>query len=206
MTVSTVSTETTLSGLVEALLRREVASMSVVELDADCAQLAVVAAWVEARKVAQCRRYGELADLAPSIEVEQHLAEAARAGRRDAEQTVRRAAVLDQVPELEDGLSRGEVSGAHVDVLGRAINRLGADHRQLLTSDGDRLLQLAQQSTPERFAGQLNAMVRRLQADGGVDLLERQKRATRLRLWLDREIGMYRIAGRFQHEHRELRW
>ena len=54
---------------------------------------------------------------------------------------------------------------------------------------------IAQQSTPERFAGQLNAMVRRLQADGGVDLLERQKRATRLRLWLDREIGMYRIAG-----------
>src|SRR6266540_2905771 len=174
--------------------------MSRDELNADCAELASVQAWVDARKIAQSRRYHELAIMSPSIEPEPEMARASRGGRRDAEQASRRADVLGNVPQLEDALQQGEVSAAHVDVMGRALAGLNEHERARLSSEGERVRELATGSTPERFQSQLNRIIRQLQPDGGAERLLRQKRDTRLRFWLDPISGMYKLAGEFDPE------
>ena len=52
----------------------------------------------------------------------------------------------------------------------------------------------------DEFRLALNAEVRRIQADDGMARLERQRRATRLRTWVDHRDGMWCLAGRFDPE------
>ena len=51
--------------------------------------------------------------------------------------------------------------------------------------------------TASQFRGHLRALVRRLQADDGMGRFERQRRATRLRMWTDPATGMGRLSGEF---------
>ena len=50
--------------------------------------------------------------------------------------------------------------------------------------------------TPDRFAVHVRRLVERIEADGGMARLERQRRATKLSAWVD-QSGMGRLAGQF---------
>src|SRR6185436_637456 len=91
----------------------------------------------------------------------------------------------------------GDVSAAHVDVVGRALRDLDETQRALLAGRGVWLVELARSLTPRQFAQRLRDEVRRLQADQGMQLFERQLRAVRLRTWVDRVTGMGHIAGEY---------
>ena len=54
--------------------------------------------------------------------------------------------------------------------------------------------------TPDEFRREVAQIVRQLAADDGVAKLERQKRAVRLRAWIDQVTGMLRLSGEFDPE------
>jgi hypothetical protein len=101
------------------------------------------------------------------------------------------------LPQLGEALSDGAVSGAHVDVAGRALGQLEPHQRDGLIERAGWLTEMAQRSTPEEFRRSMAREVRRIQADDGMARLERQCRAVRLRTWVDHRDGMWCLAGRF---------
>ncbi|MEY2581338.1 MAG: hypothetical protein QOE09_1187, partial [Ilumatobacteraceae bacterium] len=109
----------------------------VASVDAGCADWAVLQgvigelrrlrSWLDAREVV-------LAGLIAGVSSfpEKSLAEAGRTSLREGEQILHRAETVEQVPELGVSLEAGRVSGAHVDVLGRALRQLQPDLRERL--------------------------------------------------------------------------
>jgi hypothetical protein len=69
-----------------------------------------------------------------------------------------------------------------------------------LVDRADWLAGVAQRTTPEEFRVALAGEVRRIQADDGMTRLERQRRASRLRTWVDHRDGMWCMSGRFDPE------
>jgi hypothetical protein len=51
--------------------------------------------------------------------------------------------------------------------------------------------------TPHAFRRHMQALVRKIQADGGMGKLEQQQRATGLRMWVNPATGMGHISGEF---------
>ena len=103
------------------------------------------------------------------------------------------------MPALGDALTAGAVSGAHVDVVGRALRQLEPDLRPRLVGRAGWLVGVATRATPDELQRTLATEVRVIQRDDGLARLERQRRATRLRSWVDGE-GMWCLAGRFDPE------
>ena len=84
-------------------------------------KLARVQCWHDGMQARLTRRLGDLAETNGAILPAADIAAWGRGTRKDAEQTVRRASLLSDVPEMEQALNAGEVSAAHIDALGRAV-------------------------------------------------------------------------------------
>jgi hypothetical protein len=130
---------------------------------------------------------------------EQALADASQVSLREAGRVVERAATVEQLPALAPALAAGTIGAGHVDVFTKALRRLEPHQRSRLLAKGDRLVSDAAGSTPDEFDREVTAVVRGLQADDGMNRLERQRRATRLRTWVDRD-GMWRLSGCYDPE------
>ena len=143
-------------------------------------------AWLDGRDVALATQVEQIASYPEKV-----LADAARTTLKDAERTVKRAQTTRVLPRLGEALADGVVSGAHVDVAGRALAQLEERQRDALIDKADWLVGMAERSTPDDFRMAVAAEVRRIQADDGMARLERQRRATRLRTWVDHRDGMW---------------
>ena len=178
----------------------------VAAVDADCSDWAVLHAafgdvrrlksWVEGREVF-------LAGLVAKVSSfpEKSLAEAGRTSLRDGEQILHRAETVELVPELGVSLEAGRVSGAHVDVLTRALAQLQPATRQELIGAAPSLVLIAENVTADEFARTVRAETRRLERDSdGLERLERQRRAVRFNSWIDRETGMGRWSATWDPE------
>ncbi len=178
----------------------------VAAVDADCSDWAVLQgavgelrrlkSWVEGREVF-------LAGLVAKVSSfpEKSLAEAGRTGSREGEQVIKRAETVELVPELGVSLQAGWVSGAHVEVLTRALAQLQPATRQQLIEAAPSLVLLAENVTADEFARTVRAETRRLERDGdGLERLERQRRAVRFNSWIDRQTGMGRWSATWDPE------
>jgi hypothetical protein len=128
---------------------------------------------------------------------EQTIAECTRGSTRDAVKDKERADTLAGTPGLASALDDARVTAGHVDAVTRATKPLDAEQRQALLDRVDRgLLDVAEVATVDEFRRRLALEVRNIRRDDGVDRLERQRRATRVRTWTDAE-GMWCLSGRF---------
>jgi len=185
-----------------AEVRRLVERVSTLDATvADRHQLCAVAAdvrrlrsYLEGRAVAIARRLAEL-----SCTPERDLADAGRTSTRQAERLLELAQVADVAPLLGAALAQGTVGADHVDVFGRGWRSLEPALRPKLVEAAPHLVTVAQRSTPDEFDRAVKAEVRKLRIDDGEARLERQKRATRLRTWVDRD-GMWCLSGCFDPE------
>ncbi len=130
---------------------------------------------------------------------EQTLADAGRTSPRDAVKVVERVETTDTVPALGAALDRGDVSAGHVDVVAAVLRQVEPDVRAVLIDNGPWLARRATVLSPTELRRELTAEVRALEGDGGRARLERQRRAARLRTWVDPD-GMWRFDGRFDPE------
>ena len=178
----------------------------VAAVDADCADWAVLQtavgevarlrSWVEGREVF-------LAGLVAKVSSfpEKSLAQAGRTNLRHGEQSLKRAETVKQIPEIGESLDAGRVSGAHVDVLTRALAQLQPVPRQQLIDDAPGLVHAAENTTADEFARTVGAQARRLERDSdGLERLERQQRAVRFDSWIDRQTGMGRWSATWDPE------
>ena len=156
--------------------------------------------WVESCSLAVTKRLNELAVETPGIFPEQILADATRVSLNHAIQPFRRADAVDLLPEFGAALSAGAVNVDHVDLLARSVAGLDTQTRQRLAERDRYLTEIATRTTSGEFARTLRSEIRRAQRDDGIATLERQRRNTRLRTWVDRETGMWCLRGEFDPE------
>lgn len=119
-----------------------------------------------------------------STAAESDLAAATRTDRREAKKSLERARLSDRAPGFSEALSDGEIRPEHLDRLGGALGRLDPGQGQALLGQPD-LLDAARDTTPEEFDRELKRREREITADDGEALFERQRRAVRLRSWID---------------------
>lgn len=178
----------------------DVAVADRVQVEQVLGDVAALRRWLDGVEVACADRLGQLADACPSIFPEQITATATRTSLRRGARASERAATAGKVPELGAALSAGEVSGEHVDAVTSALGHLTPQQRAQLAERGARLAEAARRATPDEFRREVAKHVRQIEDDDGVARLERQKRAVRLRTWLDQQTGMVRFSGELDPE------
>lgn len=159
-----------------------------------------VRGWLDSIEVAASRRLAELAATSPSMFPEHIVAEAARVSLTEASKGFDRAQTTAAIPQLGAALQTGDTSGGHVDVVTRALRPLTSDQRQLLAERGDALALAAAQLPRDEFARTVRTEIRRIHSGDGIDRLQRQRRDTSLRTWVDRDTGMWCLHGEFDPE------
>ncbi len=154
------------------------------------ADLAELLAWAEGRQIAFGRGLAKHSGFA-----EKELADAGHMTMRAAGKVLERGEVLEGTPALAAAIERGAVSAAHVDVVGAAMRQVAPAQRASFEKCVDRLVPVAVSNSPDELERRLKVEVRRAQIDGGLAKLQRQRRATGLRTWIDKIDGMLRFAG-----------
>jgi hypothetical protein len=150
-----------------------------------------VRAWLDAQHA------GLVAQLnAVSSFPESAIAAADRCSVGAAGKTKERSATLAATPNLADALGDGAITAGHIDAVTRTSKQLDPDQRDELLAAADELAAVATAATVEEFRRRLELEARRLQRNDGMDRLDRQRRATSLRTWVDGE-GMWNLKGRF---------
>jgi hypothetical protein len=159
-----------------------------------------VRGWLDSIEIAAAGRLAELAAVSPSMFPERVAADAGRVSLIEATKDFERARTVDTVPELGVVLHAGETSAGHVDVVTRALRPLTVDQRRRLAARGAVIARAAGLLPRDEFARAVRGEVRRVCADDGIDRLQRQRRATSLRSWVDRQSGMWCLHGEFDPE------
>ena len=162
--------------------------------------LSHVIAWAEAGKVSVASRLNGLASESPAISPEHVLADATRVSLGQALQPFKRATAIETMPSFGTALAEGEVSVAHVDVIGAAIGKLEPAERDQFAGRSEFLAQVAGRSTPGEFARTVRTEMLRVQRGDGLEVLRRQKQATYLKTWVDKTTGMWCLHGEFDPE------
>ena len=153
--------------------------------------MSVVRAWLAAAEV----------ELAAALTVlvsfpEGAIADASRESQSEAGRVLERGRTLGATPSLAAALGAGEVTAAHVDVVTKAAKGFEGEQRASLLARADRLARFAAGATVAEFRRKIDAEVRAVQSGDGMDRLERQRRASRVRRWIDGD-GMWCLFGRF---------
>ena len=187
-------------GLVESIAACELATADVHAVTRALTDARRVRGWLDSIDVAGAHRLAELAETSPAMFPERVAADAGRVSLTEALKGFDRARTTAEIPQMRSVLANGEASGSHVDVITRALRQLTPGQRGQLADRGDQLALAASQLPRDEFARVVRTEVRRIQTDDGIDRLQRQRRNTRLRTWLDRDTGMWCMRGEFDPE------
>jgi hypothetical protein len=185
-----------LTGIVErmqrvAAVRGALGATPVEELESALAELRSVRSWVdgsEAAVVSELARRSSFPEAAVST--------ASRTSLGAASKVIDRSRTLDAVPSFADALDGGKVTSGHIDQVTRAAASLDAAQRTELHERCEALLPVAESATIDEWGRRVRDEARRIAAENEMDRLERQRRATSLRSWVDAE-GMWNLRGRF---------
>lgn len=163
------------------------------------ADLALVRHVLDGRENALMSRLAELADIDDSVDPERINAAATARPARAAAASARRARAATSFPELRRAIDAGSLSGDFLDAWQHAIGLLPEHRRAELASLEASLVAvaIAERWTIDRFRDRLRHESRRIEDDGGQGRLDRQRRHAGVRVWTDRESGMWCLSGRF---------
>ncbi len=167
-------------------------SRSEAVLRAGLVDIEAIRAWASA---AEARIVRELHSVTSMPEAS--IAAATKSSTNAASRTCDRSRTLDTAVGFGDALATGSIVTGHVDELTKAASRLDpGEQRDELFGRCEVLLADAQRSTIGQFATTLAREVRDIQADDGMERLERQRRATTLSMWSDND-GMWNLRAKF---------
>ena len=122
------------------------------------------------------------------------------ASNKAAKQKRRRANTVKKAPEVGDKLASGDISSEHVDALSQTAKSLSEEQQAELFGQSNDLADRATSMSVEAYCKYLAGLAKKLQGDEGETKLEKQKKATNLRSWKDKNTGMLRVAGDFDPE------
>ena len=128
---------------------------------------------------------------------EKTIADCTRSTQHEATKSKERSDTLNKTPSLANALDNAAVTPGHIDAVTKATKSLDDDdQRTELLERVDGMVDIAATATVEEFRRRLALEVKHIQRDDGIGRLERQRRATRLRSWVDSD-GMWRFDARF---------
>lgn len=156
--------------------------------------------WGDSIEVACAARLSELVTAEPSMFPERVVADAARLSMNESVRRFDRVTTTTAIPELGAAMADGATSGSHVDVVTAALRGLSGEQKMLLAERGPQIAHAASELSRDEFARHVSRQVKDVCADDGVSRLERQRRNTRLRTWIDRDTGMCSLKGEFDPE------
>jgi hypothetical protein len=141
----------------------------------------------------------QLAALTP--QAEDIYAAASRESLHQADRVWKRAQLLGNVSALADRFATGDLSAQHVDAFATIYRQAKPAIRQQLAGHADELADYGAGTTAYELRKRVAALVRDLEDKGDAEQkLARQKRATRLKVWVDPETGMGRLNGFYDPE------
>ena len=114
---------------------------------------------------------------------------------REARDVVNRSHVADAAPDLAEVLANGSITSAHLDLVGRGLDKVGADRDEFL-AHAPELARAATTMNLRDFRTLVDQTVAAVRTDDGISTFERQRQNTYLRTWTDNE-GMTNLRGRF---------
>ena len=158
-----------------------------------------VEGWLAARRSAGMRRLEELRQAGAAGRVE--VAVGQLWGAAEARKIARRGEILQAAPAIETVLADGQITAAHVDAVAAAVKQTPAvlDHQDELAASATRM-------GPDEFADVCKRMAYLLADDGGVATLDKQRRDSTLKRWVDRFSGMYHVKAELDPERGAQLW
>ena len=178
---------------VEVLVGTELSVAGRAELADAARAVARLQAFVDHAKVQIARRGRQLAEQGDTSSVHA-LIDEGRCTGTDAKHTNGRDRVCGDLPEFEDALASGAVTGAHLDALAHHTKSLTDDERSDLAAITDELIADATDQPPALFdrtvKGRIDAIRNQHRPDSDADELNRQRSASCVKRWTDRDTGM----------------
>ena len=178
---------------VEELIGTDLSVADHAEIAEASTAVARLQAFVDLAKVQIARRGRELAEQGDTSSAHA-LIDEGRCTGNDAKATNGRDQVCATLPEFEQALATGAVTGAHLDALHHHTKNLTDDERADLAEVADSLVADAAVQPAALFDRNVKALVdkiRELHRPGSdADELDRQRRDSRVKRWTDRDTGM----------------
>lgn len=161
-------------------------------LRAGLVDIEAIRSWASA---AEALIVNQLAVVSPMPEAS--IAAATRSSINAATTTCERSSTLDHATGFDEALIAGAIVTGHVDALTKAAKKLDdTAQRNELFARSEVLLTDAERFTIEQFRKMLAREVKSIQADDGMERLERQRRATSVSTWTD-DDGMWNLRAKF---------
>jgi hypothetical protein len=173
-------------------------------------QIAQLTAWVDSVKVRVTRRQRALADAGRAEAPKDLLAREGGQSGRDARTADDRERVCTALPSFEDALSAGDVTAGHIDAIASAVRGLDQATAAEFFSKSDSLLDQAQSQGVDTFGQTCRDLARQVAAEhaAGSEMaeLERQRAASKIKRWTDRETGMRQTLLSLDPERDRIFW
>ena len=177
----------------DTLLSTELTVADHDELAAASRAIARVQSMLDHAKVQITRRTRLLADEGDTSSTHVLLDEGRLTGK-DARQNDERDRVCETLPEFEDALASGGCTAGHLDAIARHTKDLTDEERSDLTTVVDDLLANAEHQPVGLFDTTTKGIVDKIRElhrpTSDTDELDRQRRASRVKRWTDRDTGM----------------
>ncbi|MEM1332304.1 MAG: HNH endonuclease [Actinomycetota bacterium] len=156
--------------------------------------LARIESWAAARRAQIVSALAEQPTAFPEADIADTTGCTLNAATRETE----RADTLGHSETFADALDHGDIRPGHVDALTRARNQLTPEQAASLLDDDEALAATAATTSVREFDQHLKRRIAELQSEADrARRLEQQRRATRLRTWVDESDGMWCLTGRF---------
>jgi hypothetical protein len=148
--------------------------------------------FLQAREIDLNQRLRQLAAQCPGVDPTAINARATGRSAGGAGRALERAEQAAFAPEVKASMDEGRLSGEHLDAFTAAVRSLEARLQPALRAlEADLVARaVVQRATVEQFRGWLQREIRLIEADDGKRRLERQKRDSRCRVWVDPNSGM----------------
>jgi len=186
--------------LTEAMKRLETVVATTGSPDADTAAIGRALSASSQLKSFLASQDAELAKMlhaVPGAFPEATIADATRCSLSDASKETDRAVTLGHADAMADALASGDIGTGHVDALTRAGRQLDDEQRAELMDQHEELAADAADMTPRDFDKLLKKKVKDLQRESDEERLDRQRRNTRLSIWIDTATNMVHLKGSF---------
>jgi len=175
------------------LAAADIESMNRADLDAVVKARRDVISFTDAVEIRIARRSRQLAAEGRSEPASDVLREDGKRSARDAAAAAGREKACEQLPTFENALGDGEVSSGHLDALANATAKLDDAAKAEFVGHESDLLDKARTTSVETFERHCRDLVRTISADDGASELERQRKANKIKHWIDKLTGMGQI-------------
>lgn len=156
--------------------------------------VAKIESWAAARRADLVRRLADHPGSFPEADIADTTGCTLNAATKETD----RARTLGAADSFADALDAGTIRPGHVDALTKVTKNLTDDQTAQLLDRQTELAATAASSSIRDFEQHLAHAARSLQNETDAEeRFERQRRATRLRSWVDQSDGMWCLSGRF---------